>query len=679
MSNPLLEEHTLPPFSSIKPEHVVPAIEQIIKDNEFNMEALLAECSDPTWENIIEPLEELERRLNDAWSPVGHMNAVVNSKELREAYEKCLPMISEYSTKIGQNKKLYEVYKNLSERADFESFPQSRKKIISDALRDFKLSGIALPEDKQKRYGELKKRLSELSSKFSNNVLDATMAWTKNITNEDEIKGLPENAKAGAKQAAKAKGLEGWLFTLDYPSFGPVTTYCENRELRKEIYEAFTTRASDQGPNAGKFDNSEIMTEILKLRGELAELLDFNNYAELSIATKMANTTDEVLGFLNDLANRSLDQGKEEIQEIKDYASENLGIKDLKTWDSGFAAEKLRQAKYDFSQEELRPYFGADRVISGMFEIVDRLYGISIEKVEQIDTWHEDVRFYNIMRDGEKIASFYLDLFAREHKRGGAWMDVCRSRISNSQGLNQLPVAYLVCNFTAPVGDKPALLTHNEVVTLFHEFGHGLHHMMTQVNELSASGIAGVAWDAVELPSQFMENWCWEKGGLDLFAEHYETGEKLPDEMIEKLLAARNFGAGLAMLRQLQFGLFDFEIHTFYGSDKFKGIQETLNSVRDRVGVLETPDFNRFQHGFAHIFAGGYAAGYYSYKWAEVLSADAYSKFEENGIFDRKTGIEFLESILSKGGSADAADLFIDFRGRPPEIDALLRHCGIKG
>jgi len=678
MSNPLLEEHTLPLFSSIKPEHIVPAIEEIIKNNEAKMNELLENCSDPSWENIIEPLEELERLLNDAWSPVGHMNAVVNSPELREAYEKCLPLISEYSTKIGQNKKLYEVYKSLSESSDFESFPQSRQKIISDALRDFKLSGIALPEEKQKRYGELKKRLSELSSKFSNNVLDATMAWTKNITDESLLKGIPENAMAGAKQAAEAKELEGWLFTLDYPSFGPVMTYCENREFRKEIYEAFTTRASDQGPNAGEYDNTENMEEILKLRGELATLLDFNNYAELSIATKMANTTDEVLGFLYDLSARSLAQGKEEIAEIKEYAVEKLGIEDLQAWDSGFAAEKLRQAKYDFSQEELRPYFGADRVISGMFEIVTRLYGVTFEKIEDTDTWHKEVRFYNVMRDGQQIASFYLDLFAREHKRGGAWMDVCRSRISNSQR-SQLPVAYLVCNFTGPVGDKPALLTHTEVVTLFHEFGHGLHHMMTQVNELSASGIAGVAWDAVELPSQFMENWCWEKGGLDLFAEHFETGEKIPDEMIEKLLAAKNFGAGLGMLRQLQFGLFDFEIHTFYGSDKFTGIQETLNSVRERVAVLETPSFNRFQHGFAHIFAGGYAAGYYSYKWAEVLSADAYSKFEENGIFDRKTGLEFLESILSKGGSADAAELFIDFRGRPPKIDALLRHCGIKG
>lgn len=677
MSNPLLEEHTLPPFSSIKPEHIVPAVDKIIADNEAEMNKLLENCSIPSWENIIEPLEELERKFNDAWSPVGHMNAVVNSPELREAYEKSLPLISEYSTKIGQNKKLYEVYKSLSESAEFESFPQSRKKIISDALRDFKLSGIALPQEKQKRYGELKKRLSELSSKFSNNVLDATMAWTKNITDENEIKGLPENAKAGAKQAAEAKKLKGWLFTLDYPSFGPVMTYCENREFRKEIYEAFTTRASNKGPNAGEFDNSEIMEEILKLRAELAELLDFNNYAELSIATKMANTTDEVLGFLNDLADRTLNQGKEEIQEIKEFAEKELGISDIQSWDTGFAAEKLRQQKYDFSQEELRPYFGADRVVSGMFEVVEKLYGISFEKIEDVDTWHPEVRFYKVLRDGKHIASFYLDLFAREHKRGGAWMDVCRSRISNSSRI-QLPVAYLVCNFTAPVGDKPALITHNEVNTLFHEFGHGLHHMLTQVNELSASGIAGVAWDAVELPSQFMENWCWEKGGLDLFAEHYETGAKLPNEMIEKLLAAKNFGAGLAMLRQLELGLFDFEIHTFYGTDKFKSIQETLDNVRQRVSVLKAPDFNSFQHGFAHIFAGGYAAGYYSYKWAEVLSADAYSKFEENGIFDRQTGLEFLESILSKGGSADAAELFIDFRGRPPKIDALLRHCGIQ-
>ena len=678
MSNPLLEEHLLPPFSKIKPEHVVPAVKQIISDNEVKMAELLESCSDPSWENIIEPLEELDRKFNDAWSPVSHMNAVVNSPELREAYEQCLPLISEYSTKIGQNKKLYEVYKKLSESPDYESFPQSRKKIIKDALLNFKLSGISLPEDKQKRFGELKKKLSELSSKFSNNVLDATMAWTKNIKDENELKGLPENAKAGAKQAAEAKEMDGWLFTLQIPDYIAVMTHCENREFRKEYYEAFTTKASDQGPYAGKFDNSEIMTKILKLRGELAELLDFNNYAELSIATKMANTTDEVLGFLNDLADRSLQQGKNEIEEVKEFAKKELGIDDLQVWDTGFASEKLKQHKYSFSQEDLRPYLGADRVISGMFEIVNRLYGIEFEQVEDFETWHKDVRFYNVTRNGEKIASFFLDPFAREHKRGGAWMDVCRSRLNNSNGL-RLPVAYLVCNFTPPVGDKPALITHNETVTLFHEFGHGLHHMLTKVNELDASGISGVAWDAVELPSQFMENWCWEKGGLDLFAEHYETGEKIPDELIEKLLTSKHYSAALAMLRQLQFGIFDFEIHTFYGTDKFKGIQETIDSVRERVSVIDTPKSNRFQHGFAHIFAGGYAAGYYSYKWAEVLSADAYSKFEENGIFDRKTGLEFLESILSKGGSADAANLFIDFRGRPPKIDALLRHSGIKG
>lgn len=677
MSNPLLEEQLLPPFSSIKPEHIVPAIEKIISDNRAAIVKIIDECKAPSWDSVIQPLEELEKVLSDAWSPVGHMNAVVNSKEIREAYEKCLPLLSEYSTEIGQNKKLYELYEQIANSEEFKAYSDSQKKIITDGLRDFKLSGIALPPEKQKRYGELKKRLSELSSKFSNNVLDATMSWTKNITDENELKGIPENAMQAAAELAKKKEKEGWLFTLEYPSFGPVMMYCENRDLRKEMYEAFTTRASDQGPDAGKFDNSEIMEEILKLRSELAELLDFKNYAELSLATKMANTTDEVLGFLNDLAEKSYNQGKEEFAELEKYASEELEMTDLKSWDTGFVSEKLRQHKYSISQEELRPYFAADRVISGMFEVVNRLYGIEFEKVTNFDSWHPDVRFYKVKNNGQQIASFYLDLFAREHKRGGAWMDVCRSRMK-IEDHTVLPVAYLVCNFTGPVGDKPALLTHNEVVTLFHEFGHGLHHMLTRVDELSASGIAGVAWDAVELPSQFMENWCWEKGGLDLFAEHYKTGEKLPVEMVEKLLAAKNFGAGMMMLRQLELGLFDFEIHTFYGSENYKGIQETLNSVRKKVSVLQAPEFNRFQHGFSHIFAGGYAAGYYSYKWAEVLSADAYSKFEENGIFDRKTGLEFLESVLAKGGSAEATELFIDFRGRPPKIDALLRHSGIK-
>lgn len=676
MSNPLLEDHLLPPFSSIKTEHIVPSIEELINNNRQFVLNKLAETKSPTWENFIQPIDEISNKLSKAFSPVGHMNAVVNSPELREAYEKCLPMLSELGTEMGQNKDLYEVYVKLSESPEFANYSQAQKKTIQDGLRDFKLSGIALPEDKQKRYGELKKRLSELSSKFSNNVLDATMAWTKNVTDVNDLKGLPESSLEAAKAAAKEKELEGYLFTLDYPSFFPIMTYCENRELRKEVYTAFCTRASDQGPNAGEFDNTDVMEEILKLKLELAQLLDFNNYAELSIATKMATSTDEVLGFLKDLAEKSLDQGKAEYEELKKYAKEELAMNSVEAWDSGFVSEKLRQHKFSISQEELRPYFAADRVVSGMFEIVNKLFGITVEQTTDFDTYHEDVRFYKVKKDGTHIASFYLDLFARAHKRGGAWMDDCRSRMI-IDGELQLPVAYLVCNFTGPVGDKPALLTHTEVTTLFHEFGHGIHHMLTQIDVLSVSGINGVAWDAVELPSQFLENWVWEKEGLDLIAEHFETGEKIPQEMIDKLLAAKNFNSATGMLRQLQFGLFDFRLHTEYGTEGYKGIQEILDDVRSKVAVAPTPDFNRFQHGFSHIFAGGYSAGYYSYKWAEVLSADAFSKFEENGIFDSTTGQEFLENILQKGGSEDAADLFKAFRGRAPKVDALLRHSGI--
>ncbi|MCM8529979.1 MAG: oligopeptidase A [Lentisphaeraceae bacterium] len=676
MSNPLLEDTTLPPFQSIKVEHIVPAIESLIQENKDFVNKKLSEESTPTWENFIQPMDEVSNKLSKAFSPIGHMNSVVNSPELREAYEKCLPMLSELSTELGQNKELYEAYVKLKDSSEYNNYSQAQKQAIENSLRDFKLSGIALPEEKQKKFGELKKKLSELSSKFSNNVLDATMAWSKNILDKDELKGIPESSLESAREAAKEKELEGYYFTLDYPSFFPIVTYCENRELRKEVYTAFCTRASDQGPSAGEFDNSKIMEELLDLKLELAKLLDFNSYSELSIATKMASSTDEVLGFLNDLAEKSLPQAKAEYDELVAFAKEHLGLESVEAWDGGYVAEKLRQHKFDISQEELRPYFSADKVVNGMFNIVNKLFGITVKQISDFDSWHKDVRFYKIFKDGQHIASFYLDLFARAHKRGGAWMDDCRPRMTY-KGDQQLPVAYLVCNFTGPVGDKPALLTHNEVTTLFHEFGHGIHHMLTEVNVLAVSGINGVAWDAVELPSQFLENWCWQKESLDMIAQHFETGETIPDELISRLLAAKNFNSATAMMRQLQFALFDFRLHTEYGTSSYKGIQELLNEVRKFTSVAQTPEFNRFQHGFSHIFAGGYSAGYYSYKWAEVLSADAFSKFEETGIFNCQTGEEFLENILQKGGSNEAAELFKAFRGRAPKVDALLRHSGI--
>ena len=674
MNNPLLETHELPPFSKILPEHIKPAVEKIIKDNETAVDELLAAKQEFNWKNLQEVLDKLDDRLSQSWSPVGHMNAVVNSDKLRDAYNSCLPILSEYSTRIGQNHKLYKAYQSIADSDGFNSLDKAQKKIINDALRDFRLAGVSLEDEKKERYGEIKKQLSELTSKFSDSVLDATMAWNKIITDQSELSGLPETALAGAKQLAEAKDEEGWLLNLDFPSFFPVMTYCDNRKLRKEIYTAFCTRASDQGPDAGEFDNSERINEILKLRHELAQLLDFNNFAEYSLATKMAESTDEVIHFLEDLANKSKPQAEKELAELKTFARDAYNVEDLEAWDIGYYSEKLRQQRYAISQEELRPWFPAEKAIAGMFDVVHKLFDVEFEQADDIDCWHKDVRFYNIRRADKMIGRFYLDLYAREHKRGGAWMDVCRSRWT-LDNKTQLPVAYLTCNFTPPVGDKPALLTHDEVVTLFHEFGHGLHHMLTKVDYAAVSGIGGVAWDAVELPSQFMENFCWEEEGLALISGHFETGEPLPEDKLEKLLAAKNFQSAMMMVRQLEFSLFDFKLHKEYRDDL--NVQKLLDQVRSQVAVVIPPKFNRFQNSFSHIFAGGYAAGYYSYKWAEVLSADAFSRFEDEGIFNKETGESFLHEILEKGGSAEPMELFVNFRGRKPEIDALLRHSGI--
>ncbi|PJE79573.1 Oligopeptidase A [invertebrate metagenome] len=675
MTNPLLESHELPPFSQIKPEHIQPAIQHIIQENEQAVEQLLKDTPSFTWKTLQESLDALGERLGNAWSPVSHMNAVVNSNELREAYNACLPLLSDYSTKMGQNQALYDAYQQLASSEEFTHLDKAQQKVINDQLRDFKLAGVALPDDKKNRFGEINKRLSELTSNYSNNVLDATMAWSKLITDKNELAGLPESALASAKQLAESKGHEdGWLLNLEFPCYYPVMTYCDNRTLRQEMYTAYCTRASDQGPDAGQFDNGPLMDDILALRHELAQLLDFNNYAEYSLATKMAESTHEVVDFLNDLAQRSKPQAENELAELREFARVKYDMGTLESWDIGYYAEKLQQERYAISQEALRPWFPAEQVIQGMFTVVNKLYGIHFKPVDNIDTWHPDVRFFNVYQDDEIIARFYLDLYARENKRGGAWMDDCRSRFKTSDEY-QIPVAYLTCNFTAPVGDKPALLTHDEVVTLFHEFGHGLHHMLTKVDYPDVSGINGVPWDAVELPSQFMENWCWEKDGLAIISSHYETGEPLPDEMLDKLLAAKNFQSAMMMARQLEFSLFDFLLHRDYHKDI--DIQQVLNDIRQQISVIIPPAFNRFQHGFSHIFAGGYAAGYYSYKWAEVLSADAFSRFEEEGIFNTETGRSFLHEILEKGGSEEPMALFSHFRGRHPTTDALLRHSGI--
>ena len=683
--NPLLEMTGLPPFQHIKPEHVEPALVELIKSNREQIEKLLKDNEHYTWENLIGPLEDMDDRLGRMWSPVSHMNSVVNSDALRDAYNNCLPLLSEYSTEMGQNVELYEAYQAIKDSPEFKKLDSAQKKIIDNALRDFHLSGIDLPVEKKKRFREIRQQLSKLTSKYEENVLDATQAWSKHITDEKKLAGLPDSALAMAKQAAEAKELDGWLFTLNFPSYYAVVSYADDRALREELYQAYSTRASDQGPNAGKYDNSEVMQDILALRHEVAQLLGFNNYAERSLATKMAETPEQVLTFLKDLAKRSQAMAKQELSDLTGFARQEDDLSDLSAWDVPYYGEKLRQHTFDFSQEDLKPYFPETKVIPGMFAVVKRLYGISIKEIDAssvnaVETWHDDVHFYEI-RDEEDVVrgQFYLDVYSRDKKRGGAWMDDCMGRKRNADGSLQIPVAYLTCNLTSPIGDEPALFTHDEVTTLFHEFGHGLHHMLTKVEHIGVSGINGVAWDAVELPSQFMENWCWEREALDLIAAHYQTGEPIPEELFNKMYAAKNFQAGMQMVRQIEFSLFDFRMYYEYKPEaKLTGyIQKILNEVRSEVSVLTPPAYNRFQHGFSHIFAGGYAAGYYSYKWAEVLSADAFSLFEENGIFDSETGDAFLECVLEQGGTKEPMELFKNFRGREPEIDALLRHSGI--
>ncbi|PNH79273.1 oligopeptidase A [Vibrio diazotrophicus] len=678
MSNPLLSFTDLPPFLDIKPEHVKPAVEQAIEDCRAKIEQVLEGNTQPTWENVIAPIEEVDDRLSRLWSPVSHMNSVMNSDELREAYESCLPILSEYGTWVGQHKGLFEAYKAIKNSEAFTTLSQAQKKTIKDALRDFELSGIGLPKAEQKRYGEISKRMSELGSKFSNNVLDATMGWTKHITDKNELAGMPESALAAAQAAAEGKGLEGYLLTLDIPSYLPVMTYCDNQALRKELYEAYVTRASDRGPNAGKWDNTENIAELLKLRYEVARMLGFNTYSEKSLATKMAETPDQVLSFLNNLATKVKPQGEREVQELREFAEQEFGVTSFELWDIAYYSEKQKQKLFKISDEELRPYFPENKVVSGLFEVLNRVFGMKVQEREGVDTWHESVRFFDIFDSNDVLrGSFYLDLYAREHKRGGAWMDECRVRRINANGELQTPVAYLTCNFNRPVGDKPALFTHDEVVTLFHETGHGIHHMLTQVDVSSVSGINGVPWDAVELPSQFLENWCWEEEALAFISGHYETGEPLPKEMLDNMLAAKNFQSGMFILRQLEFGLFDFTLHTTYDPEVGPQVLETLAEVKKKVAVLPSLEWNRFSHSFSHIFAGGYSAGYYSYLWAEVLSADAFSRFEEEGIFNAETGSSFLNNILEMGGSEEPMELFKRFRGREPQIDALLRHSGI--
>lgn len=664
----------LPLFSTIKPEEIELRLDQLLKSNRQKIQQLLQQQQPFNWDNLVNPLEDVENRLHEFWAPIAHMNAVVNAPALRDAYNACLPKLTDYYTQLSHNQKLYEAIGSIGQGLEYQRLNQPQRKVIDNELRDFKLSGIALPEAKKKHFAKLSKQLAQLNSKFEENILDATQGWTKHITDEKELAGLPEHAITAAKQRQK----EGWMFTLEAPSYLAVITHAQSRRLREEMYHAFCTRASDQGPTANCWDNSDVMHDILKCRLELAQLLGFNNFAEYSLATKMVKTPQEAIDFLNQLVDASLPKARAEFKELSEFAKKTLGIKKLEIWDVTFASEKLRQHRYAISQEELRPYFPESQVLRGLFDIVNRLFNVSVEELHTVDVWHPDVRCFALYDGkGELRSYFYFDLYARENKRGGAWMDDARPRHRLNNGELQLPIAFVTCNFNPPVGKDPALFSHIDVVTLLHEFGHALQHMLTKIDYVDVSGINGIPWDAVEVASQFLENWAFEKESLKLLSKHYKTGEPLPDALFNKMNKAKNFQSAMLMMRQLEFALFDMYLYVEFDSRQNNQIQMILQKVRERVCVVPVPEFNRFQHAFSHIFSGGYAAGYYSYKWAEVMASDAFSLFEEKGIFDRNTAQNFLTYILEPGGSEDPDELFKAFRGREPTVDALLKHSGI--
>lgn len=679
MTNPLLSSFLLPHFSAISPRHVLPAVKAVLAHCRHTVKVVVAHLGPFTWENLCQPLADADDRLSRIWSPVGHLNAVKNNQELREVYEQSLLLLSEYSTWIVQHKGLYQAYQNLRTGQHYLQLSVAQKKVVDNALRDFKLSGIRLPVKKQQRYGQIMTRLSELASAYSNNLLDATMGWSKLITDEQALVGLPESALSGSRARAQAQNQEGWLMKLDIPSYLPVLTYCDNASLREELYIAYNTRASDQGPNAYKWDNGPLMSETLALRHELAQLLGFKSYADKSLVTKMAQNSQQVLDFLTDLAKRARPQGEQELAQLRAFAKNHFGRDTIEPWDLTYYSEKQKQHLFSINDEQLRSYFPESRVVNGLFKVAKRIYGITAEECIDVDTWHQDVKFFNLFDEqGELRGSFYLDLYVRDNKRGGAWMDDCVSMMRKANGDLQKPVAYLTCNFNRPISGNPALFTHNEVTTLFHEFGHGLHHMLTRIDTPGVSGINGIPWDAVELPSQFMENYCWQPEALAFISGHYETGKPLPDQLLNKLLKAKNYQAALFILRQLEFALFDFRMHYQYQPEKGARVMETLTEVKKQVAVVPTLTCGRSPHAFSHIFTGGYAAGYYSYLWADVLAADAWSRFEEEGIFNRDTGESFLDTILSRGGSEEPMVLFTRFRGHEPKLDAMLRHYGLR-
>jgi oligopeptidase A len=668
MDNPLLQDATLPSFQAIRPEHVEPAVRQVLDDNRRTLARLL-DSGASGWTGIVAPIERMQHRLARTWSPVGHLNGVVNGDDLRAAYNACLPLLTAYHTELAQDERLCAAYQHVRDTG-YDQLQPAQRQLIDNALRDFRLSGVALDAARKQRFKALMERLASVQAKFDENVLDATNAWSRAVDDAVELAGLPEAVIARARSEAAKAGRDGWLFPLDAPNYQAVLTHAEHRPLREAFYTAWVTRASEQGP--AQWDNSALIEEILSLRHEAAQLVGYSNFAEYSLATKMARDPAEVLQFLRRLARLCRPAAQREFAELESFA----GVR-LEAWDVAFHSERLKRERLAVSEEELRPYFPMPRVLQGLFAVAQRLYGIRVEPRADVDVYHPDVQFYDIVgSDGTLRGGFFLDLYARPKKRGGAWMDECLGRIDLGDA-QALPIAYLVCNFTPPGAGKPSQLTHYEVLTLFHEFGHGLHHMLTRVDFPSVAGINGVPWDAVELPSQFMENFAWREEVLPLISGHVETGEPLPAEQLRKLQATRTFQAGMQSVRQLEFALFDFRLHAEFTPGRGSRLLETLAEVREEVAVVTPPAFNRFPHSFQHIFSGGYAAGYYSYKWAEVLSADAFGAFEESGIFDTATARRFLGAILERGGSRDAMEAFVEFRGRPPELEPLLRQLGL--
>ena len=674
MQNPLFHFSGLPLFDQIRPEHVTPAISQLLDEGRALVDALCHDAATPTWENFAEPLEDMEERISRAWSQVSHMNSVVNTPELREAYNANLPKLTAFYADLSQNEALYAKFRALHASEEHDRLNTAQRKIVENELRDFRLGGAELPADKKARFKDIQATLSSLAARFEENLLDNTNDYAHLVEDDKDLAGIPQDAIQAAREAAEADGKPGWKFTLHFPSYMPVLQYADSRQLREKLYFAYATRASEFGKP--EWDNTALMRELLKLRQEAAQLLGYDDYAQLSLATKMAQSPREVMDFLRNLAARARPFAEHDMQELRTYAADKLGLPQLEAWDVAYVSEKLREEKYAFSDQEVKQYFPEPQVLHGLFKVTETIFGVQVRK-SQAPVWHKDVTFYEISdRDGQLIGQFYLDLYARNGKRGGAWMDEAITRRRKAHGI-ETPVAFLTCNFSAPVGGKPALFTHDEVITLFHEFGHGLHHLLTRVEHYGVSGIKGVEWDAVELPSQFMENFCWEWDVLRHMTKHADSGAHLPRELFDKMVAAKNFQAGMQTVRQIEFALFDMRLHCEFDPNGEKTPLQLIEEVRDEVAVVRPPEWNRFPNNFSHIFAGGYAAGYYSYKWAEVLSADAYSLFEENGVLDEEIGHRFWSEILAQGGSRPALESFVAFRGREPTIDALLRHNGM--